>query len=81
MDAPDVGLDLVPEQGARIRAAGELIKKAAQEQSPVEHPEFDYPGPDILAFRGPPRGQGADAQNAAAVRVASRKPQYAPRRP
>lgn len=28
------------------------------------HPRLHYPGPDILAFRGPPLSQGADARNA-----------------
>lgn len=95
VDAPDLDLNLVPAEGARIRAAGELIKKACQRALPVErppawkrarpapprhraestsearrdrcvpprHPRFDYPGPDILAFRGPPMGD-ADARNA-----------------
>ena len=58
VDAADLGLDLTPDEGARIRAAGELIKEAAQQQCPVEHPLVDYPGPDILAFRGP-GGDGA----------------------
>ena len=51
VDGADLGLALVPEEGARIRAAGELVK-ACQRDYPVEHPTFDYPGPDILAFRG-----------------------------
>ena len=64
VDGADLGLALVPEEGARIRAAGELVKKACQRDYPVEHPTFDYPGPDILAFRGPPLSRGADARNA-----------------
>ena len=32
---------------------GEMIKVAAREQHPVDHPEHDYPGPDILVFREP----------------------------
>ena len=36
-DAEDLGLALVPEEGARIRAAGELVKKACQRDYPVEH--------------------------------------------
>lgn len=32
---------------------------------PVQHPEIDYPGSDILCFRGPvPAGSNADAMNA-----------------
>ena len=37
VDAADLGLALVPEEGARIRAAGELVKKACQRDYPVEH--------------------------------------------
>jgi hypothetical protein len=29
-----------------------MIKIATREQHPVTHPELDYPGPDILVFRG-----------------------------
>ena len=38
VDAADLGLALVPEEGARIRAAGELVKKACQRDYPVERP-------------------------------------------
>ena len=37
VDAEDLGLALVPEEGARVRAAGELVKKACQRDYPVEH--------------------------------------------
>ena len=37
VDGADLGLALVPEEGARIRAAGELVKKACQRDYPVEH--------------------------------------------
>ena len=34
-------------------------------QHPMQHPEYDYPGCDILCFRGPPSpGSGAHARNA-----------------
>ena len=36
VDGADLGLALVPEEGARIRAAGELVKKACQRDYPVE---------------------------------------------
>ena len=42
--------DLVPENGAKVAKLGEMIKIAAKEDFPVNHPDFDYPGPDILAF-------------------------------
>lgn len=65
VDAASVGLDLVPENGAEISRLGEMIKIACQEQHPVQHPELDYPGCDILAFRGPPsEGSSAHARNA-----------------
>lgn len=64
VDAPDLDLDLVPANGGRIRAVGELIKKAARAQCPVEHPDFEYPGPDILAFRAPSPDPRARSRNA-----------------
>ena len=63
VDAEDLGLTLAPSEGARLRAVGELVKKATQAQWPVQHPDFDYPGPDILAFRGPSATPGVDAKN------------------
>ena len=62
--AADLGLAIDARDGARLRAAGELVKAAARAQCPVQHPTFDYPGPDILAFRGPPLSRDADARNA-----------------
>ena len=42
-----------------------MIKVAAREQFPAQHPAYDYPGPDILVFRGPASpGSGAHARNA-----------------
>jgi len=61
-DAADLGLAIDARDGARLRAAGELVKAAARAQCPVQHPTFDYPGPDIMAFRGPWR-RGAVATN------------------
>ncbi|CAH0373789.1 unnamed protein product [Pelagomonas calceolata] len=60
--AADLGLAIDARDGARLRAAGELVKAAARAQCPVQHPTFDYPGPDIMAFRGPWR-RGAVATN------------------
>ena len=50
VDAQQVGLQLVPSNGRQICKLGEMIKIACQEQNPVNHPEFDYPGCDILVF-------------------------------
>ena len=63
VDAADLGLTLEPAEGARLRAVGELVKAACRDQHPVDHPDFDYPGPDILAFRGPSATPGVDAKN------------------
>ena len=58
-DAGALGLELEPSRGRELCRVGEMIKKAAREQVPVAHPELDYPGPDILAWRGPPSAAGA----------------------
>ena len=50
VDAAAVGLDLIPSRGREIARLGEMIKVATREQYPVDHPEYHYPGPDILAF-------------------------------
>ena len=42
-----------------------LLQVACQEQHPVKHPSFDYLGPDIMVFRGPPDPESqAHAKNA-----------------
>lgn len=53
VDASSIGLTLEPSHGREICRLGEMIKTAAKEQHPLNHPEFDYPGPDILVFRQP----------------------------
>lgn len=53
VDAASVGLSLDPSRGREICRLGEMIKVAAREQHPVQHPEIDYPGCDILVFREP----------------------------
>lgn len=49
--AADVGLTLDRTRGRDLCRLGEMIKVAAREQHPVQHPELDYPGCDILVFR------------------------------
>ncbi len=61
VDAESVGLHLEPAHGREIVRLGEMIKVATREQHPVQHPELDYPGPDILCFRGP-LGRAADGR-------------------
>ena len=70
-DAAPLGLDLTPANGREICRLGEMIKAAAREQHPVSHPEIDYPGPDILVFRGAPAAPAAAAAAAAAVPAAA----------
>lgn len=45
-------LKLVPQNGKNICRLGEMIKTACREQYPVNHPDYDYPGCDILVFCG-----------------------------
>ncbi|GMH67218.1 hypothetical protein TL16_g04622 [Triparma laevis f. inornata] len=52
VDASSIGLELKPENGSEICRIGEMIKVACKEQHPVNHPLFDYPGCDILVFKG-----------------------------
>ena len=50
VDAKQLQLELLPQNGRQICKVGEMIKVACREQHPVNHPEFDYPGCDILVF-------------------------------
>ncbi|CAE8616841.1 unnamed protein product, partial [Polarella glacialis] len=58
VDAAQVGLELIPQNGREICRLGEMIKVACREQHPVNHPEFDYPGCDIIAFTADRRRVG-----------------------
>jgi proline racemase len=72
VDAAQVGLEIVPAQGAEIVRLGELIKAAAREQLPVVHPEnSDIAGISILEFTGPPTLPGADAKNTVVISTGS----------
>uniref|UniRef100_A0A6B2L8J6 Proline racemase n=1 Tax=Arcella intermedia TaxID=1963864 RepID=A0A6B2L8J6_9EUKA len=65
VNAADVGLEINPKHAKKIARLGEMIKRATREQHPVNHPLLDYPGVDILVFRGPPSGKNeAHAANA-----------------
>eukprot|EP00658_Telonema_sp_P-2_P078657 TRINITY_DN7419_c0_g1_i4.p1 TRINITY_DN7419_c0_g1~~TRINITY_DN7419_c0_g1_i4.p1 ORF type:complete len:272 (+),score=66.89 TRINITY_DN7419_c0_g1_i4:578-1393(+) len=65
VEAAEVELELVPENGKRICRLGEMIKVACREQFGVRHHEIDYAGCDILCFRGPASpGSGATSRNA-----------------
>ena len=57
-------LQLDPAHASELCRVGEMIKVACREQYPVNHPDIDYPGCDILVFRGAPtEGSGAHARN------------------
>ena len=69
VDAASVGLRLEPAHGKQICRLGEMIKIATREQHPVNHPEFDYPGPDIIVFREPAERRPATAGKPASLRA------------
>eukprot|EP00911_Craspedida_sp_UC1_P001253 UC1_evm1s944 len=53
VEAASVGLEILPQNGKQLARLGEMIKTAAREQYPIQHPTMDYEGPDILVFTGP----------------------------
>ena len=58
-------LTLDGEHGKELCRLGEMIKVACRQQYPVQHPEQDYPGVDILAFRSEASpGSNATSRNA-----------------
>ena len=57
VDADRYHLDLKPENGRLLSQIGEMLKADAQEKFAVNHPDFDYPGPDILAFTSTKTGR------------------------
>eukprot|EP00121_Abeoforma_whisleri_P003152 Awhi_evm1s2832 len=46
-----LNMSLDPSNGKELCRVGEMIKVACREQYPVNHPDYDYPGVDILVFR------------------------------
>lgn len=67
-DSEQLGIDLVPERGAEIARAGEMIKAAAREQLPVQHPENPaIEGITIAQLTGPPVGAQSTARNTVVV--------------
>eukprot|EP01065_Artemidia_motanka_P030243 TRINITY_DN36257_c0_g1_i1.p1 TRINITY_DN36257_c0_g1~~TRINITY_DN36257_c0_g1_i1.p1 ORF type:complete len:382 (+),score=100.61 TRINITY_DN36257_c0_g1_i1:61-1146(+) len=67
VDSTSIGLTIAPGNGKEICRLGEMIKVAAREQCPVNHPEYDYPGPDIIVFTAPgeeKEGKRCDGRNA-----------------
>lgn len=58
---------LVPEQGGEIARISSLILKAAQDQLPVEHPDYPGIGITISQLSGPTENPEADWKNAVTV--------------
>ena len=59
-----LGSSLDPNRASELCRIGEMIKVACREQFPVNHPELDYPGCDILVFREPSNNNRLKAKNA-----------------
>ena len=67
-EAGPLGLRLTPDEGRDIVRIGEMIKAAAHEQLPVEHPENPgIRGITIAELTAPPTNPGAAAKNAVVV--------------
>ena len=58
VDASQLGLQIASERGRELCRLGEMIKVACREQHPVSHPQFHYPGCDILVFTEGQRREG-----------------------
>jgi len=67
-DARALGFALTPDEGRDLVRVGEMVKAAAREQIPVEHPETpELAGISIMEWTGPPSVPGADAKNSVVV--------------
>jgi proline racemase len=67
-DAEQFGLTLTPDEGRKIARIGEMIKAAAREQLPVEHPENpEISGITIAQLSGPSTTAGVSRRNAVIV--------------
>ncbi len=63
-EASSLDMTLDTSNAAELCRVGEMIKVACREQFPVQHPTEDYPGVDILVFRGDATpGSGAHSRN------------------
>jgi proline racemase len=60
-------LKLLPEQGREITRVASLILKAAQDQLPVEHPNYPGIGITVSQLSGPTDNPSADWKNAVTV--------------
>ena len=61
------GLELVPSRAAEITRISSLILRAAQDQLPVEHPDYPGIGITISQLSGPTDNPAADRKNAVTV--------------
>lgn len=61
------GIELTPEHGAEIARISALIRQAAIEQLPVEHPDYPGVGITISQLSGPADTPDADWKNAVTV--------------
>jgi proline racemase len=67
-EAAPFGLRLTPDEGREIVRVGEMIKAAAQEQLPVEHPtQPGFKGVTIAILTAPPTRPEAHSKNAVIV--------------
>jgi proline racemase len=67
-DAAPLGLRLVPEEAREIVRVGEMLKAAAKQQLPAQHPENPaIRDVSIAQLTGPPSGPGVSGRNAVVV--------------
>jgi proline racemase len=67
-DATSLGLRLVPDEGRAIVRIGEMLKAAAREQLPINHPERpEVNNFSVAQLSGPPGGPHADMRNAVVI--------------
>jgi proline racemase len=67
-DATRLGFRLTPDEGREIVRVGEMIKAAAREQLPVQHPlEPDVTGYSVAQLSGPAHKPDADMRNAVVI--------------
>ena len=67
-DASQFGLHLTPDEGADITRITEMVKAAAAEQIPVEHPRHpEFAGITIAQLSGPPHDPANTMRNAVTV--------------
>jgi proline racemase len=69
-DARQLGIEIVPENGAEIVRVSEMIRAATFEQFPVTHPENpQILGPTISQLSSPPTHPEAHCKNAVTVSI------------